>query len=216
MLHSPKEPAMPGVSDLPTTPAKDPSHLDFEINGKPFHADPTTIGYANTRLKLDDVIYWSLSGERTTVNAAQTDRRGVFMVETLDEELLMQFAVEGGIVGKRITNAQYETLRTNLHTFGTIYIDPKIPQNMIRAVLKGQTVKTSHGGKKLILSREGLTRREGKMFRKQDVCYPWSDYQGCSENAILLRSEGRTVELKTAKFRWDLPTVLDSLAEQLR
>ena len=63
------------------------------------------------------------------------------------------------------------------------------------------------------LLKSGLSRREGKMFRKQDTTYPWSEYQRCDEKGVHFRSGGATVVID----RHDVPTTaFDILAQQLR
>jgi hypothetical protein len=62
---------MPLISQLPSVPADDPSHLDFPVVGKPFHADLTSTSYGDRHVPLDEVIHSPLNVDKTTVSMSK-------------------------------------------------------------------------------------------------------------------------------------------------
>jgi hypothetical protein len=119
--------------------------------------------------------------------------------------------------------ASFDDASLQIVQFAAVHISPKIALHIVTRVLAGRSYETPG----LTVSREGLTRREGKKFRKQKVTYPWLDYLGAdSLTTIKLRtqdgkpffvdcSDPFTPGVTRYNDYGALPMILDTLAREL-
>jgi hypothetical protein len=72
---------MPLISQLPSVLADDPSHVDFPVAGKPFHADLTSISYGDKHVPLDEVIHSPLNVDKTIVTMSMRRHASLYIYD---------------------------------------------------------------------------------------------------------------------------------------
>jgi hypothetical protein len=177
-----------------------PSDLDLMIDGKPFRADATVVSYADASLPVEEVTTWTFEVHMLTINN-NASWSAYFKVEGADNRTVKtKFTARSRTTkGKRLDCAGFREWHQDFLNYAAVNLSPNVARRMTEDVLAGQTVELKNG---LSLSRRGLTRREGGMFRKTDVTYPWSDYEGCDGPLhVLFRARGKTVAISTASGR---------------
>lgn len=141
-----------------------PSHLEYVVDGKPFQLDPTGVRYGGIHFPIDEILRWSLGVHKVTTNFVPDWRFNFFALRTPVEAGGTNLRV--GVKFKRgITQpaAEFDSMYTNIVQYSTSHLTPRVATRKIKAVLQGETVKLEE----LEISREGITREEGKLFRKQ-------------------------------------------------
>lgn len=190
-----------------------PSYLEFESRKKRFYADSSGISLGDTRLSVDEAAHWILYTYVVNSRTSSTSTANFTIVGRDGKD-----KIEIGF--KADKRPQWFIDRFNqLFTYATENISPRIALRMVQDVLEGKTVGTLGYGRHISISKDGLTRREG-IFKKRDVTYPWSDYQGCSGyDEIHWRAGEKAVTFKPKKDHYAdhgaLPRAVDALGKQL-
>ena len=223
--------------------ADDPSRLSFTLGQVGFSGDPTLIRVvegtflrgkikADKQVRVDEVFSWRIHAERivyantnTTKECKLTWNAYLGEEENINNQVAFTANGKSGVFleGSEEISASFEEISASLRVFCTNTISPKIAQRIVNDVLEGKTVKIKTRprvgltGRPLSISKDGLTQQEGT-FKKRDVIYPWSAYQGCPDYDEIHLGSGEKIvkiELPSNLNGGVAPMALDALAKHL-
>jgi hypothetical protein len=181
------------------------SHVNFKYGNQAlFSADSTCVSHADVRVPLDEVTLWSLLANKVTTNGVK-DWFVRFMVFDADTDNAPREVLSHGRrfpprLSARVSDWSsvrdswaLDALYKEVLNFAVTHISPKVAERWIHDVLDGGTCRVSN---ELSISRDGLTRKEGAIFKK-DVTYPWRDYQGFKEESeVHLQADAKTAKVQ--------------------